>query len=181
MYNTLFFGKNKIGDYMLYYINTFYFYSIMGYFIELFLKTFIFKSMNSGILYGPWLPVYGFGGVIVIYIERFIFKLRNIPKIVKIIIVFFTLAILLSVIEHFGGVLIEFIFHKTFWDYSDMKFSISKYASLEMALVWGVGSLIIIYIINPLSRKFIKKIPIPITVLVSILFIIDCILTFIIR
>ena len=163
---------------MLYYINIFYFYSVLGFFLELLLKTFIFKSMNSGIMYGPWLPVYGFGSVVVILMEKFIFKFRKASRLVRVLLVFLALMFSLSVIEYLGGILIEAVFHKTFWDYSEMKFNIGKYASLEMAFVWGVGSLIIIYIINPFIERFIKKIPVLVTVLVSICFIIDFIITF---
>ncbi len=163
---------------MLYYVNIFYFYALLGFFLELFLKTFVFKSMNSGILYGPWLPVYGFGSVIVILMEKFIFKFKKVPKLVRLLLIFFSLAFSLSVIEYLGGILIEKVFHKTFWNYSEMKFNIGKYASIEMSLVWGLGSLIIIYIINPFIEKFIKKIPVLVTVLVSILFIADFIITF---
>ncbi len=163
---------------MLYYVNIFYFYAVLGFFLELFLKTFVFKSMNSGILYGPWLPVYGFGSVIIISMEKFIFKFRKIPKLFRVLFVFLSLTFSLSVIEYLGGILIEKVFHRTFWDYSGMKFNVGKYASLEMALVWGVGSLLIIYIINPFIEKYIKKIPVFVTILVSIFFIIDFIFTF---
>ena len=84
----------------------------------------------------------------------------------------------LSLIEYLGGILIEGVFHKTFWDYRDMKFSLGKYVSLEMALLWGVCSLLIIYVIKPLLDPFIKKIPAFVTWLVSFLFIIDVIFTF---
>lgn len=163
---------------MFYYLNLFYFYSFLGFLLELLLKTFIFSSMNSGIMYGPWLPVYGFGGVFIIFIEKFIFKQRELPRFLKIIITFLTLTVLLSVIEYLGGMLIEAVFHRTFWDYSGMKFNIGKYVSLEMALVWGIGSLIIIYIIQPFIRKYIKKIPTLITVFVSLFFVMDFIFTF---
>ena len=166
---------------MLYYVNLFYFYSFLGFLLELFVKSFIFKGMNSGILYGPWLPIYGFGSILVILMERFIFQYRKVPRVIRIILVFLSLAFSLSIIEYLGGMLIEFVFHKTFWNYSEMRFNIGKYASLEMALVWGLGSLLIIYIINPLSEKFIKKIPVFITILVSIFFLLDFVLTFFFR
>lgn len=164
---------------MLYYLNSFYIYSVLGFLLEFLVKTFLFKGMNSGILYGPWLPVYGFGGISVIFIMRLVFNRFKMPRWLKIISIFLIAAVFLSLIELLGGLLIETIFNRVFWDYSSMKFHIGKYISLEMALVWGIGSLIIIYIIKPLLDKFIKKIPSIITILVSILFLIDVVCTFI--
>ena len=46
-----------------------------------------------------------------------------------------------------------------------------------MSLIWVIGSIIFIYVINPLLENIIKKIPMSITVIISILFIIDIILT----
>ena len=53
---------------MLYYINSFLIYSIIGFLLETTLKTFFIKGMNNGILYGPWIPVYGIGSVLIIII-----------------------------------------------------------------------------------------------------------------
>ena len=170
-----------MGDIMLYYLNLFYIYAFLGFLLEFFLKNFIFHSMNSGIMYGPYLPVYGFGALFVIFVEKLIFRSREIPRLFRLFFTFLLLAIFLSVLEYLGGILREALFHKTFWDYSGMKFNIGKYASLEMALVWGVGSLFIIYIIQPFVEKFIKKIPILVTVFVSLVFVVDFILTFLFR
>ena len=54
-----------------YYINSFLIYSMIGFLVETSLKFFVFKGMNNGILYGPWIPVYGFGCILVIVIMRF--------------------------------------------------------------------------------------------------------------
>lgn len=176
--NTLFFGKIVMVIQMLYYLNSFYLYSFFGFLLELCVKTFVFHRMNSGILYGPWLPVYGFGAISVIFIMRFVFNRFQMPRWLKIICMFLLVCFFLSLIEYLGGILIEGVFHKTFWDYRDMKFSLGKYVSLEMALLWGVCSLLIIYVIKPLLDPFIKKIPAFVTWLVSFLFIIDVIFTF---
>ena len=79
--------------------------------------------------------------------------------------------------EYIGGILIEKIFDITFWSYKDLKFNIGKYISLEMALVWGLASLLLIYLIKPLFDKFINKIPTFFTIGLVILFSIDVIVT----
>lgn len=161
-----------------YYINIFLVYSIIGFIIETTLKTFFFKHMNNGIMYGPWIPVYGLGSVLIIIIMRLVFNRFKVPRWLKIVLVFLISTIVLSLIELLGGILIEKIFNKVFWDYSDLKFNMGHYIALEISLIWGVMSLVVIYIIKPLLDKIIKKIPSVITYLVLFIFLIDAVITF---
>ena len=169
-----------LGDYM-YYINYFFVASILGFIFETIFYTLFKWSGNSGYLFGPWTPVYGIGSIIIILLYKFIDKKIKTNKFIKIFIFFISISILLSTIEFIGGHLIEFIFNETFWDYSDHKFNIGKYASLEMSLVWGVASIAFICLIKPLIDKFIYSIPKTITYILTILFIIDNVATLIIK
>ncbi len=169
-----------LGDYM-YYINYFFIASIIGFIFETIFYMLFKWSGNSGYLFGPWTPVYGFGAVIIILLYKFIDRKIKTNKFLKIFIFFISISILLSTIEFIGGHLIEFIFHETFWDYSDHKFNIGKYTSLEMALVWGIASIVFICLIKPLIDKFIYIIPRTITYILTILFIIDNVATLIIK
>ena len=60
-----------------------------------------------------------------------------------------------------------------------MKFNFGHYISLEISLIWGVMSLVIIYVVKPVLDKLIKKIPSIVTYLVLGIFIIDFIITLI--
>lgn len=162
-----------------YYINTFLLYSMIGYIIETTLKTFLFKNMNNGILFGPWIPVYGLGAVFIIIIMRLVFNRFKVPRWLKVVLLLIISTLVLTVLELLGGILIEKIFHKVFWDYSDLKFNIGHYIALEISLVWGVMSLVVVYLIKPLLDKIIKRIPRIITYIVSLIFIVDVILTMI--
>lgn len=117
---------------------------------------FFYTSGNSGILYGPYTPVYGLGVCIIIYITNLINK-KNIK--LKGFYIFLTGFIILSFIEFIGGILIEKIFNIVFWNYSNMMFHIGNYISLEMAIIWGISSLVISYLIKPFCDKWIKKYP----------------------
>ena len=77
------------------------------------------------------------------------------------------------------GNIVELLTGKTLWDYSKMELNIGKYISLEIALVWGIASLIIVYILKPVTDKLIKKIPSILTYLVSFIFLIDLIFSII--
>lgn len=162
---------------MFYYINIFFLCSFLGFLVETFLKTFFFHSMNNGILFGPWVPVYGFGAVVIIVIMRTVFNHVKANRFIKLFLTVLLVMILLTVLEFLGGVLIELLFDKVFWDYSNLKFNMGHYIALEMSLLWGVFSILFIYIIKPIEEVIIKKIPKWVTIVVSFIFIIDIFLT----
>lgn len=172
------FVNNNSGENM-FYINFFLFFSIFGYLFET-ICAYIFKSgFNSGILYGPWTPLYGFGVLMVMILSNKLFQNLHLNRILETIIVFVCVTIVLTILEWLGGVFIEKLFSITFWDYSNYRFHIGKYISLEMSLLWGVGSIILIYLVIPYVSEFIKKIPFFITMILSSLFVIDLIVTII--
>lgn len=172
------FVNNNSGE-IMFYINIFLFFSIFGYLFET-ICAYIFKTgFSSGILYGPWTPVYGFGTLIVMILSNKLFQNLHLNRILETIIVFVCVTIVLTILEWLGGVLIEKLFSITFWDYSNYRFHIGKYISLEMSLLWGVGSIILIYLVIPYVIEFIKKIPFYITMILSSLFVIDLIVTII--
>ncbi len=162
----------------MYYINNFFIYSILGYLLELIINKINGKKVGSGMLYGPWTPVYGLGSILVLIFSKFIFNLLNFNKFIEIIIVVIIMMIILTFLEWIGGVLIEKIFHVVFWDYTEFKFNIGKYIALEVSFIWGIGSLLIIYVIQPIIDKFIYLIPSFITYILIILFLIDLIVVF---
>lgn len=166
-----------MGDKMIYYINTFFIYSFFGFIMETFLKTFFFPSMNNGILYGPWIPVYGFGAVVIVIMMRTVFNRIKLSRFWKIIILFVSLAFILTLLEYLGGILIKALFHKTFWDYSNFKYNFGPFISLEMTFVWTAFSIVFVYIIKPIMDNIIKKVPKSLTILVLCIFIIDVIIT----
>lgn len=159
----------------MYYINYFFVFSIIGHLIE----TFIYKK--SGILFGWWTPIYGIGTIIILLINNFINKKFKLKGITKIITLFLSCAITLSIIEAVGGYLIEILFHITFWDYTNYKYNIGKYAALEMSTIWGLNGILVIFFIKPLIDKIISKIPKYFTYILIILFVVDLLSTIIIK
>jgi len=159
----------------MYYFNVFFIYSIIGFIFE---TWFIKGVFESGILFGPWTPVYGIGAVVIILIYKFLDK--NVKsKIWRGILLFFLSALILTGLEWLGGVLIETIFNKVYWSYENMRFNFGHYIALEVSIIWGILSIILIYLIKPLFDKLIKKIPKWITYILLTLFMIDLFLTLI--
>ena len=177
-YSYLFLVIIIVGDTMYYYLNIFFINSFLGFLLETGLKTFLFHGMNNGILFGPWIPVYGLGAVIITFVSHKIFRKLSISKLWKTVLLFITVFFLLSLLEWLGGILIEKLFHKVFWDYSDQKFHLGPYISLGMSLIWSFASLLFVYVILPLENKIIKKIPKGLSISLFVLISIDFLFTF---
>ena len=160
----------------MYYLNYFFIFSFIGHFLE----SFVYYNCESGILFGSWTPIYGFGAIIILLINKFVEKNTK-NEYLKIFLLFVLSAIVLTIIESIGGYLIEYLFNITFWDYSYFKFHIGKYISLEMALVWAIGSILIIYFIKPIIDKIISKIPTYLTYTLLVLIVFDSIATLVIK
>ena len=155
-------------------INTFLFYSIMGHFLE----NCLYQKIDSGILYGYWTPIYGLGVLLILGIF-YIIKKKVSNKFYRPLLLFLISSITLGIVEFFGGLIIEKIFGRIFWDYSYQRFNIGRYTSLRMMLVWGISSLLLVYLINPFFNFIIKKIPKIITITLAFLFIYDLVFTLI--
>jgi len=154
---------------MYYYINIFFLFSILGHFIESVFTT----SYESGILVGYWTPIYGIGVCIILLINSFLKKKFKLSKWIYPIILFLVFSIVLALTELAGGYLIQFIFNRVFWNYKNHKFNIGLYTSLEMAFIWGIASLVVVYLLKPIIDFIVPKIPKFITWILSILFIVD--------
>ena len=162
----------------MYYFNCFFIYSILGFIAEMLFGYAIGADAESGVLFGPWTPIYGFASILIILISEKLFKNLHMHRLLETIIVFFVLLVILMLLEGLGGFLIEKIFGITFWDYTDFSFNIGKYISLEMGLLWAIISVFFIYVVRPVLDDFIIKIPKWLTVVIAVLFIVDFVVTF---
>ena len=109
------------------------------------------KFINRGFVNGPLCPVYGTGAVA---FAVFLPELKN-----HIFFLFLGGLILASFIEYITGRLMEKIFHKKWWDYSEERFHIEGYVCLKSSLVWGFCAVLSIKLINPLLGTFISAVP----------------------
>ncbi len=151
-------------------------YSFLGWVMESVLKTYLQKKpVNSGFLYGPLCPIYGFGAMIMLL---FLQGFKEKP-----ILLFIISVIILSIWEYIVGWLLEKIFHTKYWDYTQNKFNIKGRICLMNSLFWGVLGVIFIRYMHPFFISIINEIPKKLLVFVTILFsisaIIDSIITII--
>lgn len=163
---------------MYFYINIFLFYSIFGNMFERFITIIRHISYTSGFMGTIFTPVYGVAMLVIIYIHN---KIRINNKFFKILLEIIIYGVVLSLLELVGGIMIENTFNKVFWNYERFKFNIGKYISLETAGLWGIMSVVILYLIHPLFKKIEKHIPRFLTLLLSIFFVINLIYVFIVK
>lgn len=165
----------------MYNIYNFIFYSIIGFILEIIFKLIFNSNLHSGILFGPYCPVYGFGITTIYFIFEKINKKTKNKKTKKIFLFFITSFFLLTTLELIGGYLIKIIFNFSFWNYKEYVFNIGKYISLEMSLLWSIGSIFAYYYIKPLTDKLYFKINKKIIIISLIIIIIDLILKVILK
>ena len=161
----------------MYKLNIFLLYSFLGYIFEIIVDLIMKIKPSSGIMSGPFTPIYGLGVLIMLQIKD-LYQRLDLTKFLEIALYFITVIIVLTILEQIGGMLLDKVFNKTLWNYSDYKFHITKYIAVEVSLFWGVASIIIGYLVNPLLDKIIYKIPPFLTIFVLIIFITDAINTF---
>jgi len=156
-------------------MNIFFVFSILGFILE----TILIKDYQSGILYLPWTPIYGIAVLIAIPIQKRL-SIRY-KKPMEVLLFIILTMIILSGLEFIGGYSIEYIFNKIYWNYDYLKFNIGRYIALEMALVWGIGSAISVYLLMPVFKKIEKHIPKWITILLLGSFLLDITVTFVVQ
>lgn len=109
------------------------------------------KFINRGFVSGPFCPIYGAGAVA---FAIFLPELIGNP-----FFLFLGGMILASFIEFMTGALLEKLFQKKWWDYSDIRFNFEGYICARYALVWGFFALLLTYIVSPAIRVLIGMVP----------------------
>ena len=111
-----------------------------------------YLESRSGLVYGPFNPVYGIGAVIM---TLTLYRYRNRSSSIS----FFGGALVGSVIEYLLSWGQETLFGSTSWDYSDMPFNIGGRTNLLFCIFWGILALVWVKIIYPKLSALIEKIP----------------------
>lgn len=162
---------NLILLYFIYFI----LYSIIGWIIE---STFVFlgtkKWVDRGFLIGPYLPIYGWGSILMIlYLTQY----KD-----NIITVFILGIVVCSILEYITSYVMEKLFKTRWWDYSNNKFNLNGRICGKNCLLFGVLGVLLIYIIHPIISKLITNIPLNILNIIALIiftiFIIDNIISF---
>ncbi|MFA9463717.1 MAG: putative ABC transporter permease [Velocimicrobium sp.] len=136
--------------YFLFY--NFFLYCFFGWIYESCLVSFRKKTLvNRGFLNGPILPIYGAGATIVYIL---IYPIQQ-----NAFLVFICGAVLATILEYVTSYLMEKVFHAKWWDYTHYKYNIKGRICLLASLVWGILSIFMTEVLQPVMDSLINQIP----------------------
>ncbi|MCD7752789.1 MAG: putative ABC transporter permease [Lachnospiraceae bacterium] len=101
--------------------------------------------LNRGFLHGPWLPIYGTGGLLMVY---FLKDLRHKPA-----LVYTGCVLLCAIVEYFTGFLLETFYHMKWWDYSSFPLNLKGRICPQDTMFFGVFGMFAVYYAVPYCLK----------------------------
>lgn len=129
-----------------------------------------FIMTRKGVIYGPFIPVYGFGAILFVLFYQ---NIRNAN--------FFTLFIVFMIVgggfEYICSVVQEYLTGTVSWDYSNSPFNLNGRTNLTYSVIWGImGATFLKYIypfVDELIKFIHKKTGNVLTILVLVFMILD--------
>lgn len=129
----------------------FFTFAIVGWVWEVILGLSAEGFVNRGVFHGPWLPIYGAGGVaVLLFLKRF----RSHP-----VLTFFLTVLLCGAIEYGTGWFLELTTGTRWWDYSGYFLNLNGYICAEGLLVFGLGGVAAVYVFGPMLDDLYRRIP----------------------
>lgn len=123
---------------------------------------------------GPFLPIYGFGAVIILFAAM---PLMFSPLLVYVMCVFAA-----TVLELATGIVMESLFKVKYWDYSGNFLNYKGYICFKSSVTWGFMGLLITYVVNEPVAKFINSVSIVfigiLVGIISVIFVYDFVVSF---
>ncbi len=117
--------------------------------------------INRGVLHGPWLPIYGFGGLIIYILLKKYYK--------KPIIVFSLSFLISAIIEYATSFYLELTKGMVWWDYSKKPFNINGRICLLYTLVFALLATILYYFVIPKIINLLKRVNYKVLSVISII------------
>ena len=139
----------------------FWVYAALGWIYEVFLEVVVYRwgFSNRGFLFGPYLPVYGFGALLILACLRPLSrKSLRVGKVnVMPVVVFLAVVALTTVVELITSYLLEWTTGGWLWDYTRYSIQWQGRICLSASLRFGVGGMVILYLLQPLLEKGIGR------------------------
>lgn len=130
----------------------FFIYSFIGWVWECcFVSVRKRRWVNRGFMYGPMLPIYGFGALAVLIST---IRVRD-----SIPLIFLFGMVGATLLEYVTGTVMERLFNVKYWDYSNQKFNLNGYICLTSSLGWGLFSVLLVKFVHVPIEGAVLKIP----------------------
>jgi len=133
----------------------FFLYSIAGWCIEVTLKYIQYhRFINRGFLTGPVCPIYGSGAALITL------AISGITPLESAVGTTFAVSFLLcGLLEYMTSFVMEKLFHARWWDYSQKPMNLHGRVWIGNLVLFGLGGVAIIHLINPLIDTLLALIP----------------------
>ncbi len=135
---------------------------------------------KRGSTFGPWIPIYGWGGLLITLIS---YRYKDKP-----LIVFTINCIVTFILEYLTGYILDNFFNLRLWDYNYeiLNFgNINGYVCARSVILFGIASLLLIYKIIPFLKKVVlnteEKMLSIFSITLWLLFILDMIVYIIVK
>ena len=126
-------------------LNWFFIYSFLGWLWEsAYVSVKEKRLVNRGFVTGPVCTIYGCGAVAVYLILK--------PVSDNIFFLFLGGIVVPTILEYATAVLMETIFHTSWWDYSKNRFNFQGRICLGASLGWGAFTVILFYVLQPFAE-----------------------------
>lgn len=156
-----FIKTDRMKEDFIYYVWLFMVISVFGWMWEGFL--YLLKDdmyVNRGFLIGPWLPIYGMGAVM---LEILFHKWRDRP-----VLTFVSSMVLCTLLEYVTAWYLELTWGVKWWDYSGMPFELHGRICLLGSILFGIGGLLLVWVISPLLYILYRKTPVRVRIGIGI-------------
>lgn len=152
----------------------FYMIAVLGWTWEFLLRYHLTGTIAKwGVLYGPWAPIYGVGGILTIVLARYAAKHP--------LWLFTGSMAVCTVVEYVTSTVLESCYGMRWWDYSARAFNVQGKICLEVTLFFGMICLVLVYFIIPWLLRIIRKISFSgqtmIAAAITVLFVIDAVIS----
>ncbi len=131
----------------------FFIYSIYGWCYEtIYCSIEAGEFVKRGFSYGPYLPIYGFGAIFVIILLH-----KRMTKLSQ----FLYSMIVTTALEYTVSWVLEMIFHKKWWDYTNYTIQLNGRICLLGSLLFGFLGVVLVNYIHPRVKRLTNKISSP--------------------
>lgn len=137
------------------YLLEFLFFSFLGWLLDSGYRSLTERKwINAGYFKGPFCPIYGFGGLALLFVFKYLAFL-------PLFLLFVIGGISVVVVEYIGGIFAEKVLRLKLWDYSSSSYHLGGYIDILHSSYWFFLSVLSYYFIFPLLTMMEKAIAVP--------------------
>lgn len=142
----------------------FWLYSFLGWLMETTLVSLQSKKfINRGFFMGPYCPIYGTGGVLLLVLSPY----KDSP-----FLVFILSIIICSVVEYLTSYILEMIYKVRWWDYSNRMFNLNGRVCLFNSICFGLLGMLMVSYLNPVFLNLITSLSDTILTIIALIILI---------